>query len=42
MEKQVGKKVDLLKFLNLFNEKDRLKRIEGIFPKKLLNDLIIY
>ena len=35
------KQVKVLKSLNLSNKIDELKRIESIFPKKQLNDLII-
>ena len=41
MEKQTEKQVDALKSLNLSNKINELKRIEGIFPKILLNYLII-
>ena len=41
MEKQAEKQADALKSLNLSNKTDELKWIEGIFPKNLLNNLII-
>lgn len=37
---EIEKKVDVLKFQNISNKTDELKQIKGIFPKKLLNDLI--
>ena len=42
MEKQTEKQVNALKSVNLSNKTDELKQIQGIFQKKLLNDLIIY
>ena len=41
MEKQTEKQADALKSLNLSNKINELKQIEGIFPKILLNYLII-
>ena len=40
-EKQKEKLVDALKSLNLSDKTDELKWFESIFPKKVLNDLII-
>ena len=42
MEKQTEKQVNALKSVNFSNKTDELKQIQGIFQKKLLNDLIIY
>ena len=39
-EKQTEKKVGAIKSLDVFNKKDELKQIDGIFPKNLMNDLI--
>ena len=41
LEKQTEKQFHAFKSLELPIEKDELKQIEGIFPKNLLNDLII-
>ena len=41
LENQTKKQVKVLKSLNFSNKIDELKRIESIFPKKQLNDLII-
>ena len=41
LENQTKKQVKVLKSLNLSDKIDELKRIESIFPKKQLNDLII-
>ena len=41
-KQQTEKHVDALTSLNIFNKRDELKEIEGIFPKNLLNNLIIY
>ena len=38
--KNKQKKVDAIKSIDLFNKKDELKQIEGIFPQHLMNDLI--
>ena len=38
--KNKQKKVDAIKSVDLFNKKDELKQIEGIFPQHLMNDLI--
>ena len=40
--KQTEKQIDALKSLNLSNKTNELKQIECIFPKNLLNDLVIY
>ena len=39
-EKQIEKQVGVLKSLDLSNNKYELKKIEGIFPQNLMNDLI--
>ena len=39
-EKQIEKQVGILKSLDLSNKKSELKKIEGIFPHNLMNDLI--
>ena len=39
-EKQIEKQVGVLKSLDLSNKKYELKKIEGIFPQNLMNDLI--
>ena len=39
-EKQTEKQVTTIKSLDLSNEKGELKQIDGIFPKKWMNDLI--
>ena len=41
-KQQTEKHVDALTSLTIFNKRDELKEIEGIFPKNLLNNLIIY
>ena len=41
MGKQTEKQVDALESLNLSNQTDKLTQIEGLFPKKLFNVLII-
>ena len=41
LENQTKKQFKALKSLDLSNKIDELKRIESIFPKKQLNDLII-
>ena len=40
-ERQTKKQFRTLKYLDLFNKKYELKQIEGIFPKNMLNNLII-
>ena len=39
-EKQTEKQVGAIKSLDVFNKKDKLKQIDGIFPQNLMNDLI--
>ena len=39
-EKQIEKQVGVLKSLDLSSKKYELKKIEGIFPQNLMNDLI--
>ena len=41
LEKQTKKQVRALKSLSLSNKINELKKIEGVFPKYQLNDLII-
>ena len=41
LEKQTKKQVDTLNSLVPSNKRDELKQIESIFPKNLMNDLII-
>ena len=41
LDRQTEKQVVSLKSLNLSNKTNELKQIEGIFPKNLLNDLVI-
>ena len=41
LEKQTKKQCDALKFLNLPNKIDELKKIESIFSQNQLNGLII-
>ena len=41
LEKQAKKQVDTLNSLGPSNKRDELKQIECIFPKNLMNDLII-
>ena len=40
-EKQTENQVGTLESLEISNKKDELKQNEGIFPKYMLNDLII-
>ena len=41
LEKQTEKQIGPIKSLDLSNKKDELKHIKGIFPKSMLNVLII-
>ena len=39
-EKQTEKQVGVMKSLKPSNKKDKLKKIEGVFPQNLMNNLI--
>ena len=41
LEKQTEKQVGALKSQDFFNKKDELKQFKAVFPKNMLNDLII-
>ena len=41
LEKQTETQAGALKSLELSNKKNKIKQIEGVFPKNMLNDLII-
>ena len=42
LEKKTQERINALRSVKLCNRTNELKQIQGIFPKCLLNDLIVY